>query len=220
MDIDLEIKEKTRKIIDYLGFYDRRTSGTELENIIKTYKYVVQNIKTDLNFRENPNSSSLEQNYKSILLRALVNNPGLPTDNCILLSHLFSGIDVNNRIVLCESTKTGKPHICVLARIKREFYYFDPTLEKAILDENTLGSGKKLLLCAAMGRNEYEKFYQPIKVLKKPNDRSKDSFPKNIADESIGKVIINAINHSLPKNLIMTVEDKQLDNSETREVEL
>ena len=207
---DLFINEKTRRVVDFLGFYDRKTSGTKLENIIKTYKYVVQNINSNPNYREDHNNLDITTNYTNILQNALVNNPGLPTSNCILLQHLLSAIDVDNYLVFCKSNNSGEPHVCVLVKINREYYYFDPTLERAIADENAMGTDRPLLLCAAMGKSDYEKLYTPVQALRSPEKRNRNSFPKNIADESIAKIIVNAINLKLPSNLrySQTVSEK------------
>ena len=191
------INEKTRRIIEFLGFYDKKTSGTDIENIIKTYKYVIQNINKDLAYKEHANHLDPKTNYYDTLLLALENNPGLPTTNCVLLQHLLRGINVDSYLVLCKSNRSGTPHIANLVKIKKEYYYFDPTLEKTITDEND----SSLLLCAALGKSDYEKLYTPMQVIRRPEKKSKDSFPKNIAEESIAKVIVNAISLKIPNNL-------------------
>lgn len=215
---DLIIREKTRRIIDFLGFYDRKTSGTELENIIKTYKYVVQNINPNLSYREKHSGLDVNTNYNNILLVALDNNPGLPTSNNVLFHHLLSGIDVDSYLVLCKSNSSGEPHVSTLVKIKNEYYYFDPSLERSIADENAVGTDRPLMLCAAMGRSDYEKLYNPVQVLRKPGKKSKDTFPKNIADESIAKIIINAINLRLP-NLRVQRDIKPDERAEDLEIE-
>ena len=209
----LNIDEKTRMIVGFLGFYDRKTSGTDLENIIKTYKYVVQNIRPNFNYVESKNNLDYLTNYKAYLEVAMDNNPGLPVYNNILFQHLLSAIDIDSYLVLCKSNSSGKSHVATLVKIKNEYYYFDPTLERSIADENAMRIDRPLMLCAGMGKSDYEKLYTPVRALRRPGKKNREGFPKNIADESIAKIIINAINLKLPNSLVFN-RQKQTDSDE------
>ena len=63
-----------------------------------------------------------------------------------------------------------------------------------------------------MGKNEYEQLYTPVVAFRRVAKRTKDTYPKNISEESIGKIIINSINLRLP-NLKRTVRTQEANNS-------
>ena len=183
MDRDLFIKERTREIVSSLGFYDKKTSGTELENVIKTYKYVIQNIRPNPNYKEESNSNdTMLEKYKKILALALENNPGSPSTNTVLFHHLHSSINEDSYIVKWKSKNSGSPHICNLVRIGKQYYYFDPTLDRSILDERTFAAND-LMLCAGMGKNEYEQLYTPVTAFRREAKKTKDTYTKNISEE-------------------------------------
>ena len=199
MDREEFIRKQTREVISYLGFYDKKTSGKELENVIKTYKYVIQNIVSNPEYSEKANNLGLVENYMQLLEIALTENPGSPATNSILFHHLLTNINQKSYIVKCKSNKSETPHICNLVRIGRQYYYFDATLDRSILDER-LFSANDLMLCAGMGKTEYERLYTPVEALRKVDrgaKKSKEPFSK-ISDESIGRIIVNSINLKIP----------------------
>ena len=192
------IREKTQEILNIINVKKVPTSIVEeFERILPAYKYVVQNICKQEGFVEGK-AANREEAFMNALCVGLTNNPGLPTTNAVLFKHLLDEMDVENYLVASKSKITNQNHVSNLVKIGTEFYYFDCTLEREIYEEEYGSSGNFLMLCAALGKEEYEKFYKPVKLLVDLSKEATEEFPTNIADESISKSVICGISRNIP----------------------
>jgi len=191
------IKEETENIMNFLGLSKKAlTYGEELENVIKIYKYVIQNINSDLNYRE-PKANSKQERYMDSLLIALINNPGVYTTNSILFKHLLDMSGTENLIVKSKSKVSGANAIANLVKIGSEYYYFLPTLEKEMLNEVSMPDNL-FMRCAALGKKDYDRLYFSSEILEDIDKPASKELPKNISEESLLKTIVNGINFRLP----------------------
>ena len=198
MDKKILISEKTEEILDFIKLSRKpKTVSDELEKILSAYKYVIQNIHINPYYKE-PDAKDRREFYVNALCAGLTNNPGLPTTNSILLKHLLDMAGVENYLVASRSNSSNQNHVSNLVRIGSEFYFFDSTLEKAIMDDQTDRPEDLFMICAGLGRTEYGKFYTPISILGDLSQEPSDKLPENISDESMAKTIINGINYRIP----------------------
>lgn len=102
-------------------------------------------------------------------------------------------------VVVLKSTQSGALHVANLVKLGKEYYYFDPTLERSIFDDDTWEENRGTLCCAALGKNDdYFRLYTPMGIL--PDDMSNQlkPLPYNIADDSMSKDLVNEIASLIP----------------------
>lgn len=196
-----QIEKKSMQILRFLNL-NRKSSNIveQLGIILRLYKYVIQNIQPESLEKLENTSGSKEEEYLNNLYLALTNNPGLDVTNSILFKHLLYMKGFESYIVLSKS-RTGAPHISNLVKVGKEFFYFDPSLERSIFEEQAINEDDLLFCCVALGREEYSKFYTPLQILPEnlrkppmpiPEGVSEESMPRSLID-SIGKIIPNEI---------------------------
>lgn len=207
------IDEKTKQIINLLGVKKSFRLLNQLASALKLYKYVFQ--KNDSNFAKGiPEVKSKDKNdvYLNDLYLGLTRNPGLPSTNTITYKHLLMHSIAESEVVLMKSKESGSLHLSNIVKLGKEYYFFDPTLEKSIFDDDTWGENKGTLCCAALGKNDdYFRLYTPVGIL--PNDMNMGlkPLPENIAEESMSKNLVNEIASLIPDYSATTYRNQNDD---------
>ncbi len=195
------IENKSMQVLRFLNLGIKNSNIIEqLEIILKIYKYVVQNIHPEAKYEQNNISNTKEEEYLNNLYIGLTNNPGLSVTNSILFKHLLYMKGFESYIILSKS-RSGSLHISNLVKIGKEFFYFDTTLERSIFEEQAINEDDILFCCAALGKEEYSKFYKPFQIL--PNNLKKSSMqmPENICEESMPRTLIDSIVKLIPNEI-------------------
>lgn len=194
------IDEKTKQIISFLGVKKSFRLLNQLASAIKLYKYVFQ--KNDSNFAKGvPESKSKDKNdvYLNDLYLGLTHNPGLPSTNTIAYKHLLMHSIAESEVVLLKSKESGALHLSNIVKLGKEYYFFDPTLERSIYDDDMWEENRGTLCCAALGKNDdYFKLYEPLGVLPDDMNASLKPLPENVAEESMSKNLVNEIASLIP----------------------
>lgn len=194
------IEEKTRQIIGLLGVKKSFRLLNQLASALKLYKYIFQ--KNDSNFAISiPEVKSKDKNevYLNDLYLGLTHNPGLPSTNTITYKHLLMHSIAESEVVLLKSKNSGDIHLSNIVKLGKEYYFFDPTLERSIYDDDTWEENKGTLCCAALGKNDdYFKLYEPLGVLPDNMNSELKPLPENIAEESMSKNLVNEIASLIP----------------------
>lgn len=195
------IEKKSMQILRFLNL-NRKTSNIveQLGIILKIYKYVVQNIHPKAKLEIKNISKTKEEEYLNNLYVGLTNNPGLSVTNSILFKHLLYMKGFESYVILSKS-RSGTSHISNLVKIGKEFFYFDTTLERSIFEEQAINEDDLLFCCAALGKEEYSKFYTPIQIL--PNNLKKKFMlmPDNISEESMPRTLIDSVGKIIPNEI-------------------
>ena len=209
MNKELLIKNKTDEIFDFLEIPNRLpASGAEiLDRSIRLYKYVVQNIDTNLQVaNQNPNGT--ETSYEDELYKGLMQNSGLPTTNSIVLKHLLEKAGIECAIVILKS-RTGGQHVSTIVKLEdSKYYYFDPTLEKSIYEEQNYAPEDLYLYVAAVGTEEYEQMYKPTRIIASEDQTTE--ILNNMADKSLSKILVNSISNRLPVLIYTNKENRKV----------
>ena len=193
------IENKSMQILRFLNLSKKNSNIIEqLEIILKIYKYVVQNIHPESKYEQSNISHTKEEEYLHNLYIGLIDNPGLSVTNSILFKHLLYMKGFESYIILSKS-RSGSLHISNLVKVGKEFFYFDTTLERSIFEEQAINEDDILFCCAALGKEEYSKFYKPFQILS--NNFKKNSMkimPENISEESMPRHLIESIVKIIP----------------------
>lgn len=207
------IDERTKQILSMLGVKKSFKLLNQLASALKLYKYVFQ--KNDSNFVKGiPEVKSRDKNevYLNDLYLGLTHNPGLPSTNTIAYKHLLMHSIAESEVVLLKSKQSGSFHLANIVKLGKEYYYFDPTLERSIYDDDTWGENKGTLCCAALGKNDdYFRLYEPVGILPDDMNTQLKSLPENIAEESMSKNLVNEISSLIPDYLKLTYRKQDDD---------
>ena len=200
------IENKSMQILRFLNLSKKNSNIIEqLEIILKIYKYVVQNIHPESKYEQSNISNTKEEEYLHNLYIGLIDNPGLSVTNSILFKHLLYMKGFESYIILSKS-RSGSLHISNLVKVGKEFFYFDTTLERSIFEEQAINEDDMLFCCAALGKEEYSKFYKPFQILL--NNFKKNSMkimPENISEESMPRHLIESIVKIIPNETTETI---------------
>ncbi len=194
------IDEKTKQIINLLGVKKSFRLLNQLASAIKLYKYVFQ--KSDSSFAKGiPEVKSKDKNdiYLNDLYLGLTHNPGLPATNTIVYKHLLMHSIAESEVVLLRSRESGISHLSNIVKLGKEYYFFDPTLERSIYDDDMWEENRGTLCCAALGKNDdYFKLYEIVGALPDDMNEQLKPLPENIAEESMSKNLVNEIAALIP----------------------
>lgn len=200
LEIEQAIDEKTKQVLSLLGVKKSFRVLNQLASAIKLYKYTFQKINP--NFAKTMPSVTLSNKnsrYLHELYMGLYGNPGFPTTNAILYKHLLMHSIAESEVVVLKSTESGALHVANLVKLGKEYYYFDPTLERSIFDDDTWEENRGTLCCAALGKNDdYFKLYTPMGVLPEDVTSPLKPLPDNIAEDSMSKDLVNEIASLIP----------------------
>lgn len=194
------IDEKTRQVLSLLGVKKSFRVLNQLASAIKLYKYTFQKINPGFaRTMQDTEFSDGNSRYLQELYMGLTGNPGFPTTNAILFKHLLMHSIAEAEVVVLKSTQSGKLHVANIVKLGKEYYYFDPTLERSIFDDDTWEENRGTLCCAALGKNDdYFKLYTPIGILPDSMSNQLEPLPYNIADDSMSKDLVNEIASLIP----------------------
>lgn len=181
----LNLTVKNSNIVDQLGI------------VLRLYKYVVQNVFPEEQSFDGKAESTKQEEYLSDLYRGVMKNPGDQTTNAILFNHLLYMKGFDTHIILARS-KNGTPHVANIARIGREYFFFDITLERSIYEEQGENPDEMLFCCAALGKEEFSKFYTPVEVLNEDLDKPAVPFPTAMAEESMPRQLVESVVKLIP----------------------
>lgn len=181
----LNLTVKNSNIVDQLGI------------VLRLYKYVVQNVFPEEQSFDGKAESTKQEEYLSDLYRGVMKNPGDQTTNAILFNHLLYMKGFDTHIILARS-KNGTPHVANIARIGREYFFFDTTLERSIYEEQGENPDEMLFCCAALGKEEFSKFYTPVEVLNEDLDKPAVPFPTAMAEESMPRQLVESVVKLIP----------------------
>lgn len=191
------IEDRTMQILRFLNLRVKNSNIVEqLGIVLRLYKYVVQNIYED-SYEESETQKTKQEEYLNDLYKGVLKNPGDQTTNAILLNHLLYMKGFDTHIILAKSKK-GVPHVANIARIGKEYFFFDTTLERSIYVEQGENPDEMLFCCAALGKEEYSKFYTPIEVLNEDLDKPAVPFPTAMAEESMPRQLIESVVKLIP----------------------
>ncbi len=198
------IENKTLQILHFLNLTVKNSNVVDqLGIVMRLYKFVVQNVYPEERLKEIKKASTKSEEYLNDLYRGVMKNPGDQTTNAILLNHLLYMKGFDTHIILARS-KNSVPHVANIARIGKEYYFFDPTLERSIYEEQGGNPDDILFCCAALGKDEYSKFYMPVEVLADDLDKPAVPFPTAVADESMPRQLIESVTKLIPD---LTIEN-------------
>lgn len=207
------IDEKTKQIISLLGVKKSFRLLNQLASALKLYKYVFQ--KNDSNFAKSISevkSKNKNDVYLNDLYLGLTHNPGLPSTNTIAYKHLLMHSIAESEVVLLKSKDSGRLHLSNLVKLGKEYYFFDPTLERSIFDDDTWGENRGTLCCAALGKNDdYFRLYDPVGILPDDMNMQLKPLPENIAEESMSKNLVNEIASLIPDYSATTYRNQNDD---------
>lgn len=181
----LNLRVKNSNIVDQLGI------------VLRLYKYVVQNVFPEEQSYDGKTESTKQEEYLSNLYKGVMKNPGDQTTNAILFNHLLYMKGFDTHIILARS-KNGTPHVANIARIGREYFFFDTTLERSIYEEQGENPDEMLFCCAALGKEEFSKFYTPVEVLNEDLDKPAVPFPTAMAEESMPRQLVESVVKLIP----------------------
>lgn len=211
------IDEKTKKIISLLGVKKSFRLLNQLASAIKLYKYVFQKIDSAYLNDKDEEFEDKNDKYLYELYLGLTHNPGLPTTNTIVYKHLLMHSIAESEIVLLKSNESGVKHLANIVKLGKEYYFFDPTLERSIYEDDTWGENKRSLCCAALGKNDdYFKLYTPLGILPENMNDNLKPLPDNIAEESMSKNLVNEIYSLIPDYSIATHKEPNKNYGEER----
>ena len=181
----LNLTVKNSNIVDQLGI------------VLRLYKYVVQNVFPEEQRFDGKAESTKQEEYLSDLYIGVMKNPGDQTTNAILFNHLLYMKGFDTHIILARS-KNGTPHVANIARIGKEYFFFDTTLERSIYEEQGENPDEMLFCCAALGKEEFSKFYTPVEVLNEDLDKPAVPFPTAMAEESMPRQLVESVVKLIP----------------------
>lgn len=181
----LNLRVKNSNIVDQLGI------------VLRLYKFVVQNVFPEEQVFDGKAESTKQEEYLSNLYRGVMKNPGDQTTNAILFNHLLYMKGFDTHIILARS-KNGTPHVANIARIGKEYFFFDTTLERSIYEEQGENPDEMLFCCAALGKEEFSKFYTPVEVLNEDLDKPAVPFPTAMAEESMPRQLVESVVKLIP----------------------
>lgn len=181
----LNLRVKNSNIVDQLGI------------VLRLYKYVVQNVFPEEQEYRNVSENTKQEEYLDNLYKGVMRNPGDQTTNAILFNHLLYMKGFDTHIILARS-KNGIPHVANIARIGKEYFFFDPTLERSIYEEQGENPDELLFCCAALGKEDFNKFYIPVEVLNDDLDKPAVPFPTAMAEESMPRQLIESVTKLIP----------------------
>lgn len=194
------IDKKTKQILSLLGVKKSFRVLNQLASAIKLYKYVFQ--KADPNLAKkmtDVKSDDKNDTYLNDLYVGITNNPGTAATNTILYKHLLMHSIAESEVVLLKSTNSGALHLANIVKLGKEYYYFDPTLERSIFNDDTWEENRGTLCCAALGKNDdYFKLYEPQGILPDDMNSPLKKLPENIAEDSMSKNLVNEIASLIP----------------------
>ena len=184
------IENRSMQILRFLNLRVKNSNIVEqLEIVLRLYKYVVQNIFPEEQVYDGVAESTKQEEYLSNLYKGVMKNPGDQTTNAILFNHLLYMKGFDTHIILARS-KNGTPHVANIARIGKEYFFFDTTLERSIYEEQ----GEN----AALGKEDFNRFYKPVEVLNDDLDKPAVPFPTAMAEESMPRQLVDSVVKLIP----------------------
>lgn len=215
---DLIIEERTKQILEFLQSKKSPEQSIEvLREVLKMYKYVVQNINLGAIENKFGTPSSREDAYKNELVKGLTNNTGLPTTNSIALNHLLNSVNIENYIAILKS-RTGGNHVASLIKLDSEYYYFDPTLERSNYEDQYRGFDEFPLSFAALGKEDYERIYKPVRIMASMTQDVTKEIKPDIAEKSISRTLINSISRVIPHLAELSNKDNRNRDEDDEEL--
>lgn len=209
------IEKKSMQILHFLNL-SRKNSNImdQMGIILRLYKFTVQNIYPENDIKLENKTGTREEEYLNELYKGVVCNSGAPVTNVIFFKHLLYMKGFESDIVLTK-TKRGEPHLANLVKIGNERFYFDPSLERSIYEEQGQNHDELLYCCAALGKDEYSEFYNPIGTLPKKLGTQTLPIPSDVSDESMPRSWIESVTKLIPD---LTARDNpEFDKHEEQE---
>ena len=192
------IENRSMQILRFLNLRVKNSNIVEqLGIVLRLYKYVVQNIFPEEQVDDGVAESTKQEEYLSNLYKGVMKNPGDQTTNAILFNHLLYMKGFDTHIILARS-KNGTPHVANIARIGKEYFFFDTTLERSIYEEQGENPDEMLFCCAALGKEDFNRFYKPVEVLNDDLDKPAVPFPTAMAEESMPRQLVDSVVKLIP----------------------
>ena len=85
-----------------------------------------------------------------------------------------------------------------MIKLDSEYYYFDTTLEKSNYDDQYKGFYDFPLSFAALGKEDYERIYKPVRIMASMTQDVTKEIKPDIAEKSISRTLINSISRAIP----------------------
>lgn len=198
IDISL-IRAKTEseieKIMMELSLHESEDTMEQLRSCCKLQKYIAVHNEYDVIIMEQKLQHSDEYVAEMDLYNAVVLKSGVCSSNSIEMREILSRIGIKAECVglTSGSNGTGAAHMAVLVELTGKYYYFDPTLERKIWQENASDPDNMVLCAAGLGEEEYCRFYTPQAIVPRDAHRNVSALPKNIATHRIPQPIVQSM---------------------------
>lgn len=181
--VDIQIDE----ILNYLQMPCTSNDFQQVYEVFKVYKFLVQNGKYD--------KAILKDYLSSLPPEVEVDESKLSEERKVafVLQHLLSKVGVKTKIVISQNKKTGLLHDAVLVNLSKNWYFFDVEHEREFNSNLLLGS----FSMAALGLEEYTKYYEVMGVFSEIGSNQLYSLPISVSKIGIYSMIKKGIDRQL-----------------------
>ena len=171
-----KINNKIYEIITDLDLVETNDEKKQVINACRLQKYLV--LRKEENEIKFLATGDL---YLSELYDGLFNQEDDYINNTIVFNEVLKRVGMTSYTVALKDEEENF-YMANLVLIGDKYYYFDVSLEKDIYLENSTHN-IFVLCCAALGRENYEKYFKPLCLIDLDDDSKKSEVPNNIAEK-------------------------------------
>ncbi len=181
------------EIFKFLSLQDSRNDLEKLNNILRIYKFLVQNPCYDL--------AIAKDKYPDISLDSIEKYPYSKTRIIALaFQHLLENVGVKSQIVVSTSLNSMSTHNTLLISFDGRMYFFD------IEQERNLSMSDFSM--AGLGFREYSSKYRILGILPPDENEELLPLPSTVCEKKINSMIINGYYRMIP-DLSYPLEEKE-----------
>lgn len=203
-EIRRQNREAVDKIVKQLELEPSDNIDKQIQSCAKIQKYIALTNKYNGDVMNEKSSYAASEIVDRDLYNGVVKHAGVCTSNSIEMRELLDRVNIKSECVALINRNTSGRHMAVLVELGGEYFYFDPTLERAIFanyfDLNDAVNNDKMILCAAgLGSRKYNQYYAPDAIMPRQGTEEMKPLPRNIAAFDLPMELINS--HDQPTDI-------------------
>ncbi len=178
------------KVSEIFKFLELKESSNELErmeNVLKIYKFLVQNSQYDDSIVDAINPKFKENSIDSddLYIRTRITS--------LAFQHLLFTLEIGSRVVVSQNRTDGTFHNVLLVQLSKKCFFFDVENERRIYAmDNTFP-----YLMAGLGVEEYCKDYEVFGILPQNGSDKLLPLPSNVSAKRFSIIILNGYDREI-----------------------
>ncbi len=178
---------KVSEIFKFLGLKESSNELERMGNVLKIYKFLVQNSQYDDSIVEdiNPELKENSIDLDDLSIRTRVTS--------LAFQHLLLTLGIGSRIVVSQNRKDGTFHHVLLVQLSKRSFFFDLEKERRLYANNNTFP----YLMAGLGIEEYCKDHDVFGILPQNGGKKLLSLPSNVSAKRISIAILNGYDREI-----------------------